>query len=112
MYHILSRIKSGGGAAYLFSVAGRIACKDASLFDAFSGPWTSSLTFDKLRYIERRRFVDPHWFRGTSYLKIGWKWVSYALSGATVLIVKGAFVSFFSAAPPGSAMASAASAGR
>ena len=45
MYHILSRVKSGGGAAYLFSVAGRIAGKDASLFDAFSGPWTSSSTF-------------------------------------------------------------------
>ena len=28
----------------------------------------------------KRRLVDPHWFRGTSYLKIGWKWVSYALS--------------------------------
>src|ERR1044071_1235924 len=53
MYHMLSRVKSGGGAAYLFSVAGRIACKDASLFDAFSGPWTSSSTFYKLRYIER-----------------------------------------------------------
>ena len=26
-----------------------------------------------------RRLVDPHWSRGTSYLKIGWKWVSYAL---------------------------------
>ena len=26
------------------------------------------------------RLVDPHWFRGSSYLKIGWKWVSYALS--------------------------------
>jgi hypothetical protein len=24
----------------------------------------------------KRRWVDPHWFRGTSYLKIGWKWVS------------------------------------
>ena len=22
-----------------------------------------------------RRLVDPHWFRGNSYLKIGWKWV-------------------------------------
>jgi hypothetical protein len=39
-----SRVTSGGGAAYLFSVAGRIACKDARLFDAFSGPWTSSST--------------------------------------------------------------------
>ena len=42
MYHILSRVKSGGGATYLFAVAGRIACKDASLFDAFSGPWRLS----------------------------------------------------------------------
>ena len=23
----------------------------------------------------KRRFVDAHWFRGHSYLKIGWKWV-------------------------------------
>ena len=28
----------------------------------------------------KRRLVAPHWFRGLSYLKIGWKWVSYALS--------------------------------
>ena len=28
----------------------------------------------------KRRVVDPHWFRGIHYLKIGWKWVSYALS--------------------------------
>ena len=28
----------------------------------------------------KRRFVDPHWFRGDSYLKIGWKWVIYALT--------------------------------
>ncbi|MEE8292425.1 MAG: transposase [Candidatus Tectomicrobia bacterium] len=27
----------------------------------------------------KRRLVDPHWFRGLSYLKIGWKWVPYAL---------------------------------
>ncbi len=27
----------------------------------------------------KRRLVDPHWFRGSSYLKIGWKWVTYAL---------------------------------
>jgi hypothetical protein len=26
-----------------------------------------------------RRRVDPHWFRGASYLKIGWHWVHYAL---------------------------------
>ncbi len=23
----------------------------------------------------KRRLVDPHWFRGSSYLKIGWNWV-------------------------------------
>ena len=25
-----------------------------------------------------RRLVDPHWYRGHSYLKIGWKWVKRA----------------------------------
>jgi Transposase DDE domain len=28
----------------------------------------------------KRRWVDPHWFRGQSYLKIGWNWVKGALS--------------------------------
>jgi hypothetical protein len=38
----------------------------------------------------RRRWVDPHWFRGLSYLKIGWRWVRQA-------IVKGyRFISRFS----------------
>jgi hypothetical protein len=27
-----------------------------------------------------RRLVDPHWFRGDSYWKMGWKWVIYALT--------------------------------
>jgi hypothetical protein len=27
----------------------------------------------------QRRLVDPHWFRGSSYLKIGWSWVKRAL---------------------------------
>ena len=27
----------------------------------------------------QRRVVDSHWFRGASYLKIGWHWVTYAL---------------------------------
>lgn len=30
----------------------------------------------------KRRLVDPHWFRGSSYLKIGWNWVKRALSKA------------------------------
>jgi len=27
----------------------------------------------------KRRFVDPHWFRGSSYLKLGWNWIKAAL---------------------------------
>jgi hypothetical protein len=34
----------------------------------------------------RRRWVDPHWFRGSSYLKIGWDWVKAALTKGFVLI--------------------------
>lgn len=26
-----------------------------------------------------RRLVDPHWFRGSSYLKIGWRWLRQSL---------------------------------
>jgi len=29
---------------------------------------------------DKRRYVDPHWFRGSSYLKIGWNWVKMALT--------------------------------
>ena len=29
---------------------------------------------------QKRRWVDPHWFRGTSYLRIGWQWVKTALT--------------------------------
>ena len=28
----------------------------------------------------KRRWVDPHWFRGNSYLKIGWDWIKIALT--------------------------------
>jgi hypothetical protein len=34
----------------------------------------------------KRRFVDPHWFRGSSSMKIGWKWVHYALNRCYELI--------------------------
>ena len=34
----------------------------------------------------KRRWVDPHWFRGQSYLKIGWNWVKLALSRGMDLI--------------------------
>jgi hypothetical protein len=29
---------------------------------------------------DRRRLVDPHWFHGLSYLKIGWNWINTALT--------------------------------
>jgi hypothetical protein len=35
-----------------------------------------------------RRWVDPPWFRGQSYLKIGWKWVERALSRGDDLITR------------------------
>jgi len=34
----------------------------------------------------KRRWVDPHWFRGQSYLKLGWNWVKFALRGGWQLI--------------------------
>jgi hypothetical protein len=34
----------------------------------------------------KRRWVDAHWFRGQSYLKIGWHWVRHALSRGYTLM--------------------------
>jgi hypothetical protein len=51
----------------------------------------------------KRRLVDPHWSRGTSYLKIGWKWVSYALSRGYALLTS---VYLSSACDPEPVMAS------
>lgn len=28
----------------------------------------------------KRRWVDPHWNRGNSYMRIGWEWVKTALT--------------------------------
>jgi hypothetical protein len=36
----------------------------------------------------RRREVDPHWFRGSSYLKIGWQWLKHALQKGWQLIIR------------------------
>lgn len=36
----------------------------------------------------QRRAVDPHWFRGSSYLKIGWQWVKHALQKGWQLITR------------------------
>jgi len=51
----------------------------------------------------KRRLVDPHWFRGASYLKIGWSWVSYALTRGYELYI---WVYLSSEADPEPAMAS------
>jgi hypothetical protein len=51
----------------------------------------------------RRRLVDPHWFRGQSYLKIGWNWVNLALVRGYDLITR---VHLSSAYDPEPAMAS------
>lgn len=36
--------------------------------------------------MDRRRHVDPHWFRGLSYLQIGWRWVKRALAWGEKLL--------------------------
>jgi hypothetical protein len=46
--HMLSFVKSGGGAVYFLSNAGLIACKDEGLCEAFSCPWPPSSPFYKL----------------------------------------------------------------
>jgi hypothetical protein len=59
MYHAFSRVQSGRGAAYPCAVAGRIACKDASLCEAFSCPWTLPAPFDPQREIARIKVTRP-----------------------------------------------------
>lgn len=34
----------------------------------------------------KRRCVDPHWFRGQSYARMGWNWLRRALARGEVLI--------------------------
>jgi hypothetical protein len=51
----------------------------------------------------KRRWVDPHWFRGQSYLKIGWHWVTCALTRGYELITR---VHLPAGADPEPAMAS------
>ena len=35
----------------------------------------------------KRRHVDPHWFRGSSYLRIGWNWIKAHLSRGWQLLL-------------------------
>jgi len=51
----------------------------------------------------KRRWVDSHWFRGQSYLKIGWGWVKLALSRGYELMTS---VHLSAEADPAPAMAS------
>ena len=51
----------------------------------------------------KRRWVDPHWFRGNSYFRIGWDWVKTALETGWRLIRQ---VRFTSNRDPQPAMAS------
>ena len=32
----------------------------------------------EVQRLGKRRWVDPHWFRGNSYLRIGWNWLKHA----------------------------------
>lgn len=36
----------------------------------------------------KRRWIDPHWFRGSSYLKIGWNWIKTALIKGLELLTR------------------------
>jgi hypothetical protein len=51
----------------------------------------------------KRRWVDAHWFRGSSYLKIGWAWVKWAIHQGEALLQE---VCLSSAPDPEPAMAS------
>lgn len=51
----------------------------------------------------KRRWVDAHWFRGNSYLKIGWKWVRRALIKGYDLITQ---LRLFTSRDPDPAIAS------
>ena len=64
-------------------VASRLRDKDA-LF-RLCGVIALTMLFLTLQGTEvvtsgNRRRVDPHWFRGMSYLKLGWNWVHLCLT--------------------------------
>jgi hypothetical protein len=46
-----------------------------------------------------RRFVDPHWFRGLSYLKIGWNWIHTALTKNWAFLPSCSFTSYIDSDP-------------
>ncbi|WP_228017409.1 hypothetical protein, partial [Synechocystis sp. LEGE 06083] len=78
---------------------------------AFSRLWfllalaTLFATAQGLTVVEHghRRWVDPHWFRGHSYLRLGWDWLKTAFYNGWPIIHQ---VAFFSHQDPEPAMAS------
>jgi len=56
---------------------------------------------------DQRRSVDPHWFRGSSYLKIGWNWVKTALTRGWRLTSKLCLIGVSDPEPAIASMASA-----
>jgi len=48
---------------------------------------------------DRRRLVDPHWFRGLSYLKIGWNWINTSLTKNRAFLPLSSFTSNFDPDP-------------
>jgi Transposase DDE domain len=42
---------------------------------------------------KQRRWVDPHWFRGSSYFKIGWNWIKTALTRQWTLFAVSSLIS-------------------
>lgn len=48
----------------------------------------------------KRRWVDPHWERGNSYLRIGWNWVKTALARGWPLFETFCLIGNFDPAPP------------
>ena len=47
----------------------------------------------------KRRWVDPHWFRGQSYLKLGWNWVKAALTKGWQLFQPASLISHVDPVP-------------
>jgi len=46
-----------------------------------------------------RRLVDPHWFRGLSYLKIGWNWIHTAITKNWAFLPSYSFTSYLDSDP-------------
>lgn len=48
----------------------------------------------------KRRWIDPHWERGNSYLRIGWNWAKSALATGWLKFETFCLIGNFDPAPP------------